>query len=195
MMSMSSTRTAGEIVGESTVWPQPCESSFTSTPAIAGSAIMKTICVIMLTTSSWTVSPRSTLSDSGMVKGASTVDTRMVARASDRSPSYMPHHRKHTTATGTQYSSVAPMTRLGLAANRMPERAREAAGITTSVTARMASMLRGWRKTSSTSCTLLLSEPWNVMMANITGTARSVTPKTSGNRTPVITHSGAMNIM
>ena len=109
-------------------------------PARAGSAIMKTICVIMLTTSTATVSPRSTLSDSGMENGASTVDTRIVASASERSPSYMSHHRKLTTATGTQYSSVAPMTRLASLPNSRPDSARETSGITTIVIERMASM-------------------------------------------------------
>ena len=53
-------------------------------------------------------------------------------------------------------------------------------------------MFLGWRNCSSTEANVLLSEPWNVMIANSTGTMCSVTPNTCGNITPAATQIGAM---
>ena len=129
------------------------------------------------------------------MSGESTVDTRMQASASDRSPPYMPHHMKLTTPTGTQYSSVAPVTRLGSLPKMRLASACATTGITTIDIPSTNSMSLGWRNWLATERKLLLSEPWNVMMANRMGTACSVTPNTCGNSTPASTHTGAMRGM
>ena len=48
-----------------------------------------------------------------MVKGAMSVETRMVPSARGVLPSYIPTHMKVMTPTGTQYSSRMPVTTSG----------------------------------------------------------------------------------
>ena len=164
-------------------------------PAMAGSAIMNAMLLIICSTSTWTSAPSSSLSVKGMLTGESTVETRIDASASERSPSYMPHHMKHTTPTGTQYSSVTPVTRLGFPLNSTLAMRCATTGIAIMLTPRMHSTSLGWRNCTATLLKSLFRDPWNVRSANIAGTAGLARPNTSGNSTPRITHAGAMNDM
>ncbi len=105
---------AGARTGDSSALPQPWLRSLTTMPARAGSAIWTSMLCIIETASTWTVWPSKSCRVSGMVTGASTVETRSVARPCDRSPSNMLIHIAETTATGTLYSSTIPQTMLRL---------------------------------------------------------------------------------
>ena len=104
---------AGAIAGESVCLPQPRVRSLTSMPATAGSAIWKSMSIIIPATSTSTVWPSRIFKVSGMVTGEMTVEISSVARPWATSPPNMEIHMADTTATGTEYSSTMPQTRSG----------------------------------------------------------------------------------
>lgn len=80
---------------------------------------------------------------SGMVTGETTVDTSRVPRPSAMFPELMPIHMVETTATGTQYSSTMPVTRLPSEPNSSWASTHENAGITTAERPRITNMGSG----------------------------------------------------
>ena len=134
-------------------------------PARAGSAICTSMSPIMPATSTSTVWPSSTWSVSGMVTGERTVETRRVARPSETSPPNMPIHMVETTATGTEYSSTMPSTRLGLPPKRSVARANATRGMATVETRSVTSMGAGCAKVRPRLERLFPSAPWKVMNA------------------------------
>ena len=107
----------------------------------------------------------------------------------------MPTHMKLTTPMGTLYSSTMPVMRSGLPANSADAHAKASAGMRTMMTPRMISRCKGWRNTCMSWRNVLLSEPWNVMMANMRGPTAETGPKICGSSTPTATHAGTQIVM
>ena len=96
-----------------------------------------------------TDAPMSTRNVSGSVTGASTVEMRIAARPSDALPRYISIHMKLITAMGMLYSTTMPVMMPG-SEKMIPAAKRANAGMSTTVTERMARSSRGRRNVSTT---------------------------------------------
>ena len=193
--STSAIFAAGATTGESSRAARPRVASLRAVPASAGSAMETAISPIIRAASTSTTWPSSRCSVSGMVTGAATVETRIVASESAGSPPSMLVHMADTTATGTLYSSTMPQTRLGLVPKSAVASAHATHGMATVASASETSIGSGRRTTRARLPKVLESELWNVMNAKSAVTAGLRTENWSGKSTPSTTHAGETNAM
>ena len=132
---------------------------------------------------------------SGIVTGAATVDTRIVASESAGSPPSMLVHMADTTAMGTLYSRTIPQTRLGLAPKNAVASTQATHGMRAVARRSVATSVAGRRTVRARLPKVLESELWNVMNAKSAVTAGLSTESWSGKSTPSTTHVGETNAM
>ena len=104
-------------------------------------------------------------------------------------------HMAATTATGTQYSSTMPHTRLGSEPKSAVASAHATTGMATVASTRETSIGAGWRAVRARLPKVLESALWNVMNAKKGVTNGWRMTSTCGNSTPSATHTGETNAM